>query len=272
MPIRNPFTRRPGVVTNDENLRPQSPHAPGFERVDTVGSKASSVLSIRSARSQDTGEYKMSVVNDSGVYLPVSAQDLASRSLLKADYNTKSRRLQRKSRSGRASTSHATQSIPEVALATSSTSPYHESLLIPTGDLLLVLLHPDILHLVDERRLILKNRIYQHDHQSVLLIAQAGGVLTLPGFLDFPDQLSTIERKGRLPPPRKPLKTSAWTTRSSTSYSPPSIGSVASSPNSRTVKTRTIRARQYHGFFQAVSVDKAAKDLNWEPWRIPRSW
>jgi hypothetical protein len=73
MPIRNPFARRPGLVV-DENLRPQAdvPTTPGFERVDTVGSKASSVLSIRSSKSQDNGEYKMSVVNDSGVYLPPS--------------------------------------------------------------------------------------------------------------------------------------------------------------------------------------------------------
>ncbi|KAK3394035.1 hypothetical protein B0H63DRAFT_32992 [Podospora didyma] len=81
MPIRNPFARRPGiVVTNDENARPtglsasgnEDPAHPGFERVDTVGSKASSALSIVSRRSQDTGEYKMSVVNDSGIYLPPS--------------------------------------------------------------------------------------------------------------------------------------------------------------------------------------------------------
>ncbi|KAF4594653.1 hypothetical protein GQ602_000266 [Ophiocordyceps camponoti-floridani] len=74
MPIRNPFSRRPSAVTvvvPDEDPRP----SPGFERVDTVGSKASSVLSIRSARSHDTGEYKMSVVSDSGVYLPPSPPD-----------------------------------------------------------------------------------------------------------------------------------------------------------------------------------------------------
>ena len=59
MPIRNPFTRR-GAANPDDGLRPEQRDAPGFERVDTVGSKASSVLSIRSARSQDTGEYKMS--------------------------------------------------------------------------------------------------------------------------------------------------------------------------------------------------------------------
>ncbi|KAK3337080.1 hypothetical protein B0T19DRAFT_59863 [Cercophora scortea] len=79
MPIRNPFARRPGVIiTQDENVRPDSSAGnadvahPGFERVDTVGSKASSALSITSRKSQDTGEYKMSVVNDSGVYLPPS--------------------------------------------------------------------------------------------------------------------------------------------------------------------------------------------------------
>jgi hypothetical protein len=63
MPIRNPFARRPGTAAvSDENARPVSSsgdalQAPGFERADTVGSKASSALSIRS---QDNGEYKMS--------------------------------------------------------------------------------------------------------------------------------------------------------------------------------------------------------------------
>ncbi|KAM6539373.1 hypothetical protein FALCPG4_001180 [Fusarium falciforme] len=71
MPIRNPFARRPGsIVVQDENQRPDT--APGFEKVDTVGSKATSVLSIRNTKNHDTGEYKMSVVNDSGVYLPPS--------------------------------------------------------------------------------------------------------------------------------------------------------------------------------------------------------
>ena len=65
MPIRNPFARRPGAaLAHDENLRPDQDarhtQTPGFERVDTVGSKASSVLSTRSAKSHDTGEYKMS--------------------------------------------------------------------------------------------------------------------------------------------------------------------------------------------------------------------
>lgn len=67
MPIRNPFTRRPGsAVANDENALPvQDPSCPGFERVDTVGSKASSALSVRSAKSQDNGEYKMSGASSS---------------------------------------------------------------------------------------------------------------------------------------------------------------------------------------------------------------
>ncbi|KAB5530437.1 hypothetical protein GE09DRAFT_391706 [Coniochaeta sp. 2T2.1] len=84
MPIRNPFARqRPGLSvpdssTSNSTSRPGSSNGdvahPGFERVDTVGSKASSsaALSVRSSRSQDNGEYKMSVVNDSGVYLPPS--------------------------------------------------------------------------------------------------------------------------------------------------------------------------------------------------------
>ncbi|KAK3355934.1 hypothetical protein B0H65DRAFT_505756 [Neurospora tetraspora] len=80
MPLRNPFARRPGVaVTQDENVRPGSdagntdPAHLGFERVNTVGSRASSAFSIRSnKKGPDTGEYKMSVVNGSGVYLPPS--------------------------------------------------------------------------------------------------------------------------------------------------------------------------------------------------------
>ena len=67
MPIRNPFARRAPVVSaQDENQRPMSaaaaddPAHPGFEKVDTVGSRASSAWSIRSRKSRDTGEYKMS--------------------------------------------------------------------------------------------------------------------------------------------------------------------------------------------------------------------
>ena len=58
MPIRNPFARRPGAgPAQDEGEQPGLDNGPpGFERVDTIGSKAS----IRSGKSQDTGEYKMS--------------------------------------------------------------------------------------------------------------------------------------------------------------------------------------------------------------------
>ncbi len=69
MPIRNPFARRPGTVSQDEGARAvattEDPSHPGFERVDTVGSKASSATSIRSVKSQDTGYYEMS-----GTYMP----------------------------------------------------------------------------------------------------------------------------------------------------------------------------------------------------------
>jgi hypothetical protein len=57
MPIRNPFARRPGPI-HDENARPND--APGFERVDTVGSRSGLSLSISTTRSHDSGEYKMS--------------------------------------------------------------------------------------------------------------------------------------------------------------------------------------------------------------------
>ncbi|KAH8663016.1 hypothetical protein BGZ60DRAFT_79366 [Tricladium varicosporioides] len=77
MPIRNPFAKRSDVTTG---LQPQDdiPRSaengvrPTFEKVDTMGSKSSSAMSISSKRSQEPVEYKMSVVNDSGVYLPPS--------------------------------------------------------------------------------------------------------------------------------------------------------------------------------------------------------
>ncbi|RYP66118.1 hypothetical protein DL769_006115 [Monosporascus sp. CRB-8-3] len=64
--IRIPFTnRRPNLSeVQDENERPGMP-APkdshsGFERVEIMGSKASSALSIRPSKSRDNGDYKMS--------------------------------------------------------------------------------------------------------------------------------------------------------------------------------------------------------------------
>ncbi|PKS10590.1 hypothetical protein jhhlp_002344 [Lomentospora prolificans] len=71
MPLRNYFGRRSGTsLVHGETIHPTDPsipnctdghsNPPAFERVDTVGSKASSILSIKTSRSQDTGEYKMS--------------------------------------------------------------------------------------------------------------------------------------------------------------------------------------------------------------------
>jgi hypothetical protein len=59
MPIRNPFTRRPGPAVVVDADAERTPSHPGFERVDTVGSKVSS-LSTVSSKSRDTGDYKMS--------------------------------------------------------------------------------------------------------------------------------------------------------------------------------------------------------------------
>ncbi|KAI5865033.1 hypothetical protein GGS23DRAFT_557343 [Durotheca rogersii] len=83
MQIRNPFARRSGLLNGaevkDENvppgLSPSESAQAGFEKVDTIGSMTSSALSIRSAKGRDNGDYKMSVVNDSGVYLPPSPVD-----------------------------------------------------------------------------------------------------------------------------------------------------------------------------------------------------
>lgn len=65
MPIRNPFAKRLVPEIQDENVRPTLSRdaSSGFERVDTVGSKASSALSLRSKSSQDTGDYKLSGTN-----------------------------------------------------------------------------------------------------------------------------------------------------------------------------------------------------------------
>ncbi|KAJ8061191.1 hypothetical protein OCU04_010264 [Sclerotinia nivalis] len=76
--IRNPFARKQDVQTGlqpsqDQNASP----LPSFERVSTVASRASS-MSIKTARSEEPPEYKMSVVNDSGVYLPPSPPEKKS--------------------------------------------------------------------------------------------------------------------------------------------------------------------------------------------------
>ncbi len=97
MPIRNPFSKKPDLPPpGGLGLAPGSPPArQSFQQVDTVGSRTSSILSLSSGKSQEPVEYKMSgenesrlglilpeaakltrsshaVVNDSGVYLPVS--------------------------------------------------------------------------------------------------------------------------------------------------------------------------------------------------------
>jgi hypothetical protein len=59
MPIRNPFSKRQGL-SNGPDPEPEVENKPSFERVDTVGSKASSALSIQSGKSQEPAEYKMS--------------------------------------------------------------------------------------------------------------------------------------------------------------------------------------------------------------------
>ncbi|RYP08171.1 hypothetical protein DL764_002078 [Monosporascus ibericus] len=64
--IRIPFTNRRlnASEAQDENERPGMPASndshSGFERVEIMGSKASSALSIRSSKSRDNGDYKMS--------------------------------------------------------------------------------------------------------------------------------------------------------------------------------------------------------------------
>ncbi|KAI9886437.1 MAG: Mitochondrial ATPase complex subunit atp10 [Watsoniomyces obsoletus] len=76
MPLRNPFRRAPATVgpetstATDGTLAPRPAEADG-ESQGSMG-RSSSTLSIRSSRTNDTNEYKMSVVNDSGVYLPPS--------------------------------------------------------------------------------------------------------------------------------------------------------------------------------------------------------
>ena len=67
MPIRNPFAKRADVQTglqppSEDYVRPSSQNGtrPTFEKVDTIGSKSSSAMSIKSGKSQEPAEYKMS--------------------------------------------------------------------------------------------------------------------------------------------------------------------------------------------------------------------
>ncbi|TKA73416.1 hypothetical protein B0A49_03036 [Cryomyces minteri] len=77
MPIRNPFRKIAGGVDADENARPTSRGGAaasdrGFQKTDVVGSKPTSAVNIN----KEPTEYKLSEINDSGVYLPVCAHDL----------------------------------------------------------------------------------------------------------------------------------------------------------------------------------------------------
>lgn len=75
MPIRNLFSRRSEVLSGSA----QTNGCDKFEKVDTVGSRASSAaMSTSSNRNTEPAEYKMSVVNDSGVYLPPSPPEKKS--------------------------------------------------------------------------------------------------------------------------------------------------------------------------------------------------
>lgn len=60
MPIRNPFAKRQDVQTSLQPHEEENGTRPKFEKVDTMGSKASS-MSISSRKSQEQPpEYKMS--------------------------------------------------------------------------------------------------------------------------------------------------------------------------------------------------------------------
>ncbi|KAL1644761.1 hypothetical protein SLS58_004226 [Diplodia intermedia] len=74
MPIRNPFRRGPGGVdVQDENQRPSVARGrseeTGFQRAKTTGSKPVEI---------QEKEYKLSEINDSGVFLPPSPTEKSS--------------------------------------------------------------------------------------------------------------------------------------------------------------------------------------------------
>ncbi|KAJ4380580.1 hypothetical protein N0V86_003939 [Didymella sp. IMI 355093] len=64
MPIRNPFRRAPGAEATDEAQRNGADN--GFKTTAVSGAKPQEI--------KDTTEYKLSEINDSGVYLPPSPQ------------------------------------------------------------------------------------------------------------------------------------------------------------------------------------------------------
>ncbi|MCJ1240659.1 hypothetical protein MMC14_008663 [Varicellaria rhodocarpa] len=87
-PFRNPFGRKPppsnGVNTpvqpgQDENKPPTSTNGVGQSQAgtDSTGSRTSSALNIKPNK-DEPNEFKLSVVNDSGVYLPPSPPEKKS--------------------------------------------------------------------------------------------------------------------------------------------------------------------------------------------------
>ncbi|KAL8872198.1 MAG: hypothetical protein Q9174_002130 [Haloplaca sp. 1 TL-2023] len=80
-PFRNPFGRKPPVANGttsmqDENAPPKLNGDATSQRPGYASSRASSSLSI--IRREEPNEYKLSVVNDSGVYLPPSPPEKKS--------------------------------------------------------------------------------------------------------------------------------------------------------------------------------------------------
>ncbi|KAL0261031.1 hypothetical protein SLS55_004723 [Diplodia seriata] len=95
MPIRNPFRRGPGGVdVQDENQRPSVARGrseeTGFQRAKTTGSKPVEI---------QEKEYKLSEINDSGVFLPdISARSPVCENLdVRPRQSLDSRRLPRSS-------------------------------------------------------------------------------------------------------------------------------------------------------------------------------
>ncbi|MCJ1373241.1 hypothetical protein MMC20_004469 [Loxospora ochrophaea] len=81
-PFRNPFGRKPPTangVVQDENIRPSLANGINKEgaKSDGPNSRTSSALSIKAKRDEPS-EYKLCVVNDSGVYLPPSPPEKRS--------------------------------------------------------------------------------------------------------------------------------------------------------------------------------------------------
>ncbi|KAL9104260.1 MAG: hypothetical protein Q9163_000756 [Psora crenata] len=85
--LRNTFNKKPPVsngITSgqDENTRPVSAADHASQHSSYAGSRASSSMSIK--KKEEPNEYKLSVVNDSGVYLP----DISARSPIRQNSAT----------------------------------------------------------------------------------------------------------------------------------------------------------------------------------------